>query len=227
MLWPSGEPFDLTKTTPIEFTVPAEWRNIGASVSAGISGMVRASYKKGSASPSVTAALTLNTSNLSEDTAVGLSITVMSHALMPITIWIWSTISCTNHTQQSTSGSGTYILTHVDTDTLIPTEEIFRSRDHQIIHQEDRYFHTLHPEQPYTFSGLLMPSFAAKLKAKPGRYLLSVSDSIKLRWWKEGTREEIVTPFGQQPAEDMYVASGEPIVVADIGPIEFTIPVGH
>jgi hypothetical protein len=67
----------------------------------------------------------------------------------------------------------------------------------------------------------------AQLQTRPGRYRLSLSNSIKLRWWKEGTREEIVTPFGQQPADDMYVASGELIVVADIEPIEFMIPVGH
>ena len=153
-----------------------------------------------------------------------LSITAVSNALTPITIWTWSTIFCTNHTQQSVRGSGTYVLTHLDTDTLVPTEEIFQSREHQIIHREDRYFHTLHPEQPYKLSGFLTPSFAAKLQGRPGRYRLAVSDSVKLRWWKEGTREEIVTPFGQKPADDMYVASGEPIVVAGIEPIEFTIP---
>jgi hypothetical protein len=227
MYWPSGEPVDLTKTTPIEFIAPAEWKNIGASVSADIRGMVRASYKKGSVSPTIMATLALDISKLSESTAVELSITAVSHALTPVTIWTWPTIFCTNSMQRSVHGSGTYVLTHLDTDTLIPTEEIFRSRGHQIIHREDRYFHTLHPEQPYTFSGFLTPSFVAKLQAKPGRYRLSLSDSIKLEWWKEGTREEIVTPYGQQPADDMYVASGEPIVVADIEPIEFTIPGSH
>jgi hypothetical protein len=227
MLRPSGEPVHLTITRPIGFTVPLDWKNIGASVSADISGMMTARYKKESPSPSITATLALDTSKLSEDLAVELSITAVSHALTPITIWTWSTMFCTNHMQQSVRGSGTYVLTHLDTDTLIPTEDIFRSRDHHIIHREDRYFHTLQPEQPYKFSGFLTPSFTAGLRARPGRYRLAVSDSVKLRWWKEGTREEILTPFGEQPADDMYVASGEPIVVANIEPIEITIPVGH
>lgn len=227
MLRPSGGPISLTNTTPVEFTVPLDWKNIGASVSADIFGMATARYKKGSASPSITATLALDTSKVSGDVPVELSITAVSNALTPITIWTWSTIFCNNHTQQSIRGSGTYVLTHLDTDTLIPTEEIFQSREHQIIHREDRYFHTLHPEQPYKLSGSLTLYFVANLQARPGRYRLAVSDSVKLRWWKEGTREEIVTPFGQKPADDMYVASGEPIVVTDIEPIEFTIPVSH
>ncbi|GAB7327831.1 hypothetical protein MBLNU13_g11625t2 [Cladosporium sp. NU13] len=208
MFWPSGDPIDLTITQPVEFTVPTNWTNIGASVSADTSGMVPPRY--------------LETIG---DHAMELSITAVSHALTPITICTWSTIFCTNGIQRSVRGSGTYVLTHLKTGTLIPTEEIFHSRDHQITHRKDRYFHTLHAEQPYRFSGLLTPSFAAQLRARPGRYHLAVSDSIKSRWWKEGTREEITTPFGQKPTDDMYVANGEPIVVTNIEPIELTIAV--
>jgi hypothetical protein len=182
MLRPSGRPIALTDTAPIDFTAPADWRNLGASVSADISGMTRARYKKGSASHSVTATLSLNIPDPSADLAMELSITAVSHALTPITIWIWPTSFCTNSMQQPVRGSGTYVLIHLDTDTLIPTEELFQSRDHHIIHREDRYFQTLLPEQPYTFSGLLTPSFVAKLQARPGRCRLAMSNSITLRW---------------------------------------------
>jgi len=155
--------------------------------------------------------------------AVEISITVVSHALTPITIWIWPTMFCTNHLQQSVRGSGAYILTDLDTNTSIPTEEMFLSHDHHVIHRDDRYFHTLYPEQPCIFSGILTPSFMTELQLRPGRYRLAVSEIVTIRWWKEGTREEIVKPFGQQPADDMYVADGEPIIVENIEPIEFKI----
>jgi hypothetical protein len=189
--------------------------------------MVTARSCGASKPPSISATISLDTPVLSNDLTAKLSITALSHALVPITIWTWPTILCMNQTQCSESGTEAYLLTHLATGTSIPTEEMFRSRNEQIVHRVDRYFHTLYPEQPYTFSECLTPSFTKDLQLRPGRYRLAVSDSIKLSWWKEGTREEIVTPFGQQPADDMYVSSGGPIVVANIEPIEFTIPVGH
>lgn len=63
MLRPRGRPITLTDTAPIEFTAPAEWKSIGASISADISGMARARYKEWSASPSVAATLALDISN--------------------------------------------------------------------------------------------------------------------------------------------------------------------
>jgi hypothetical protein len=223
MFLPSGSPITMTQTPPIKFTVPTDWKNIGASVSADISSMARARNQKVSVSPSVTATLALDKSNLSGNPAMKFSVKAVSHALTPITIWIWPTMLCTNHLQHSHRGSGAYVLTHLDTNTSIPTEELFQSSDHHVIHREDRYFHTLYPEKACTFSGFLTPSFLTELQLRPGRYRVAVSDSITIRWWKEGTGEEIVKPFGQQPADDMNVADGEPIVVKDIEPIEFTI----
>jgi hypothetical protein len=227
MLSPSGGPITLANTAPIKFTVPSDWKNTGASVAADILAMVTARSCGASKPPSISATISLDTPVLSNDLTAKLSITALSHALVPITIWTWPTILCMNQTQCSESGTEAYLLTHLATGTSIPTEEMFRSRNEQIVHRVDRYFHTLYPEQPYTFSECLTPSFTKDLQLRPGRYRLAVSDSIKLSWWKEGTREEIVTPFGQQPADDMYVSSGGPIVVANIEPIEFTIPVGH
>jgi hypothetical protein len=104
---------------------------------------------------------------------------------------------------------------------------MFYTKQQGIVHREDRYFHTLQPEQPYEFSALFTFALAKQLEQRPGRYRLAVNNSIKLKWWKEGTREENVPPLGQKPDDDMYVASGEPIIVTDIQPIEFTIPAGR
>jgi len=64
MLRSDGNPIDLTDTTPIEFSVPSNWKNIGGSVSADISSMRRARYKTKSDSPSVTATLAVNVTSL-------------------------------------------------------------------------------------------------------------------------------------------------------------------
>ena len=223
----SGSPIIMRNIAPVEFTVPSDWKNIAASVGSDVSGMVGAMSRGTSTPPTITATMSVSTSQLSENLAMELSITVVSNASTAITIWTWPTILCTNKLQRSEHGSSAYNLIHLDTKTSVPTQEMFQTRQQGVVHREDRYFHTLHPEQPYKFSGHFTPAFAKQLELRPGRYRLAVNDSIKLKWWKEGTRDEIVPPLGQKPADDMYVASGEPIVVTDIEPIEFTIPVNN
>jgi len=212
---PSGCPILLEHTTPLEFPIPPDWENVGFSVGSDISGMVGARSRGASPPPSVTAAICMSISNPAGNLAMELSIATLSHARTPITIWTWPTILCMNRLQRTEQGSSAYTLTHLDTNTSIPTEEMFHTKQHGLVHREDRYFHTLHPGQPCTFSGVLTPAFTEELRLRPGRYRLAVSDNITLRWWKEGNREGIVTPYGQKPADDMYEASGEPI--------EFTI----
>lgn len=220
----SGDPIIIRNIAPIDFTVPSDWKNIAASVGSDVSGMVGAMSRGTSTPPTITATMSVS-SQLSENLAMELSITALSKASTPITIWTWPTILCTNKLQRSEKGSCAYTLIHLDTDTPVPTQEMFQTKQQGVVHREDRYFHTLQPGQPYKFSGLFTPTFTRELESRPGRYRLALKDSIKLKWWKEGTREETVTPLGQKPADDMYVASGEPIVVTDIEPIEFTITV--
>lgn len=219
MLEPSGEPIILNHVEPIEFTAPLDWKNIGASVAWDIHAMVGARPKGTSSPPSVTATLSLETSNSSGVLEVELSISVVSCALTPITIWIWPTILNIKVVQNSDA----FILTHLDTSTPIPTQEIFHAREDGMIHREDRYFHTLQPQQPYTFSVPFKNAFVRKLELKPGRYRLATSGREELKWWKEGTREEVVSPLGQKPSNELYEASGLPIHLTGIEPVEFTI----
>ena len=219
----AGGHIALTDITPVEFTVSSDWKNIGASVSTDISAMLYAGARSWGPlkPPSVTATLSLQTSSLSNGQGVELVITAVSHASCPITIWSYMTAL------NMKSNPNALILTHVDTNISVSTQEMFFTRKDWVVHPNDRYFHTLLPEQPFTFSKPIRAQFLKELEFLPGRYRVAVKDSIKLRWWKEETREEIVPPLGQKPADDMYVASGEPIVVTDIEPIEFTIPLDN
>lgn len=220
---PSGKPIVLTNITPIEFTVPSDWKNIGASIAANVSSMLYAGARfwGSSTPPSITATLSLKASSLSGQIQAELFVTVVSHALCPITIWSYMTaLNMKVHSQAFT-------VTHLDSDISVSTEKMFRTGKDCIVHPDDRYFHTLLPGQPFTLSKPITTPFLEELKFLPGLYRVAVKDSIKLSWWREGTREEIVPPPGQKPADEMYVASGEPIIVSNIEPVEFTVPVGR
>lgn len=222
MLEPSGDPITLTGIVPIDFMVPSGWKNIGASVVADCSAMAQSSHKGASDPPSVTATLSLDMSDLSGELAAELSISAVSHALAPVTVWIWSSVLHAKVAQ----GPGAFTLTHLDTNTSVPTQEMFRTEQDGGIHPNDRYFPTLHPEQPSKFRVPITSFRSKQLAMKPGRYRLAVTNRVELQWWKEGTREEVVAPPGKKPEDDMYVPSGEPIIFSELEPIEFTIPVG-
>jgi hypothetical protein len=223
MLEASGAPIKLMGIEPFDFSAPPDWKNIGASLGWDASAITETLSRGTSVPPSVTATISLNTSNLLEAPPEGLSIVVVSHALTPVTVWILNTILNLEFTQ-SLGQCGELTLVHLDTDTSIPMNTMFRTKQDHIATREDRYFSTLQPEQPYNFSDHFTPSFIEELERRPGRYRFALSGREELKWWKEGLREDIVPPFGEKLAEDMYESSGEPIVLTGIEPIEFTIP---
>lgn len=219
MLKPSGGPITVAHVEPVDFTVPIDWENIGASVGSDISAIIGSRPTGATAPPLVTTTLCLDTSFGQNISAAELSIVLTSHAQTPITIWIWTSMLNMIVIQ----GRDGFTLTHLDTDTLIPAREMFRLDQDGLVHPKNRYFHTLLPGQPYRFRAPFTPEFMTKLEQRPGRYRLAVKGTEKLDWWKEGKREDLVAPIGQKPFENMYEASGEPIALA-AEPIEFTIP---
>jgi hypothetical protein len=159
-----------------------------------------------SESPSVTASLCVEISNLAGHLTAELSIITVSHGLVPITIWIWPTALRRNYEQGFSQGSGAFSLTRLDSDTMLPTQEIFRISQSGMIHPKDRYFHTLQPEQPYRFAAPFAPDLLKELESRPGVYRLALIDKVELKWLKEATREEIITPLGQKSSKDMFPA---------------------
>jgi hypothetical protein len=208
---------------PFDFSVPSDWKNIGASVDWDASAIWGTSSSGTSIPPSVTATLSLNASNLPGDPPEGLSIVAVSHALTPVTIWIWMSLLNLKITQ-GFGQRGNITLVHLDTDTSIPMSTMFRTEEDHVATREDRCFPTLQPEQPYTFSAPFTSSFSRELELRPGRYRFALSGREEVKWWKEGLREEIVPPFGEKLAEELHESSGEPIVLTGIEPIEFTMP---
>jgi hypothetical protein len=223
-IWePSGEPIKLMGIEPFDFSVPSDWKNIGASVGWDACAIMETTSSGTSIPPSVTATLSLNTSNFPGAPPEGLSIVVVSHAPTPVTVWIWNSILNLKLTQ-GLGTCGDLTLVHLDTDTSIPRNTMFRTKHEHIATRDDRCFPTLQPEQPYIFSERFTSAFMKELELRPGRYHFALSGREELKWWKEGPREEIVPPFGEKLAEDMYESSGQPIVLTGIEPIEFTIP---
>ena len=223
----SGEPITITNAGPIEFTVSLHWENTWITIYPIIKVMWSLKNTEISESPSVTASISVDISNLAGHLTAELSIITVSHGLVPITIWIWPTALRRNYEQgfsQGSGDSGAFSLTRLDSDTMLPTQESFRISQSGMIHPKDRYFHTLQPEQPYRFAAPFTLHLLKELETRPGVYRLALIDKVELKWWKEATREEIITPLGQKSSKDMFPASGKPIILTGIEPIEFRIP---
>jgi hypothetical protein len=91
---------------------------------------------------------------------------------------------------------------------------------------DDAHFHTLVPGQPLKLSGPLLIARRSTEGSRaiiPGhRYQFGVRDGEKVAWWREGSREEVMSP-PDEPA-DLGNASGYPIALSVLGPVEFTTP---
>jgi hypothetical protein len=180
LIKPSGDPIILTGLEPVEFKVPFDWQNVRPSVNWDIDAMSRATSKGTSTPPSVTAKLALKISNLSGDPTAELFITIVSHASIPVTIWIWPTLLNMGITQGSGEG-GALTITHPNRNKSIRTRKMFHVEKHIMIHGEDRYFHTLQPEQPCTFSRRITSSLIKRIGRRPGRYRIAISGSEKVK----------------------------------------------
>lgn len=72
----SAVPIIMRNIAPLEFTVPSDWKNVASSVGSDISGMIGAGSKGTLSPPTVTATMSLSTSQGPGDLAMKLSITV-------------------------------------------------------------------------------------------------------------------------------------------------------
>jgi len=59
----------------------------------------------------------------------------------------------------------------------------------------------------------------------PGhRYRLSAGEEEKVRWWKKGTKEDVLQRPGHELLESPSEPSGDPIMLGNIAPLEFKVP---
>lgn len=170
--------------------------------------------------PVLSVSLALSSSNFSADEEVELSITVISHASAPITIFTWPSILNTRLALKRKN------FECIDLDTNAPLNlEItkggkrggFTSRSGS---SDEKYFYTLMPEEPLKFASPF--KIANRAGVIPGhRYRFGVRHGAKLEYWTAGTKDEVLTPPGE-PA-GLAKNSDGPIELNDVDDIEFVI----
>lgn len=164
--------------------------------------------------------LALSSSNFSADEEVELSITVISYASAPITIFTWPTIL----NMRLALRRKNFECIDLDTNTPLNLEITkggkrggFTSRSGST---DEKYFYTLMPGEPLKFTSPF--KIANRGGAIPAhRYRFGVRRGEKLEWWTAGTKEEVLTPPGE-PAGLAKNKDG-PIELNDMNDVEFMI----
>ncbi|KAI9667808.1 MAG: hypothetical protein M1821_000627 [Bathelium mastoideum] len=174
--------------------------------------------------PSISVTLSIDPPSFAPGTAVNLTVTTVSHAQTPITIFTWPNVFNLNLAQRRAN------FTCVDLNTGTPVHlEITKGPkrpgfSRELGGRDDAYFCTLEPEEPMTFQGSFM--LASRMSdgshtVVPGhRYRFGVREGEKVKWWREGRKEEVMSPSGE--ASGLGDASGEPINV-DAVAVEFEV----
>jgi hypothetical protein len=173
--------------------------------------------------PVLSVSLALSSSNISAEEEVELSVTVISHASAPITIFTWPTIFNIHLVLKRKN----FECIDLDTNTPLDLEITkggkrggFTSRRGS---SDEKYFYTLLPEKPLKFTSPF--KIANRRGLIPGhRYRFGVRRGEKLEWWAAGTKEEVLT----LPGEPAGLAKNEdrPIELNNVEDIEFVIKGG-
>jgi len=154
-----------------------------------------------------------------------ISITATSHATQPITIFTWPTIFHLQLAQRRKN------FTCIDLTSNTPVFlEITKGPRRPGFSRtkgapDEKYFFTLEPETPLTFSHpFILASRATDgdlAMAQGHRYRYAVSDGEALHYWWYGRRDDIMAPKGQPTL--LFQASGEPIPLGSAASVEFNV----
>jgi hypothetical protein len=162
--------------------------------------------------PSISSTLALDQDIPQEGEAVELSATAVSHALFPITIRTRDSFLDLDLVQKISRSSTNFQCVDLDADTPpvhLSTRKCaprFKPLRHKLDDSDSEYFHTLQPEVPYKFSSSCS---IANQELVPGhRYCLSFKKEQEMKWWREGTKEEVLAAPGQELPDHMLEASG-------------------
>lgn len=153
-----------------------------------------------------------------------LSVTATSHATGPITIFTWGDIFNLPLAQKRKN------FTCLDLTTNVPIRmEITKGPKRcgflrVLGGRDDRFFHTLEPGIPVTFTETfkLWSRAASSPSAYPAhRYRLGLNDEEAIDYWWYGRKEEVLAPPGT--IEGLGEPSGPPIQLAPVAPVDFEI----
>jgi hypothetical protein len=178
------------------------------------------------AQPSISIKLAIEPSSFLPGDAVEISITALSHAPTPITIFTWPNVFNLKLAQKRAN----FKCVDLDTGEPLFTELTKGPKragfNHERGSPDDKYHLTLEPGQPLKIShpfGLAIRPTDGRHAVTPGhRYAFEVRQGEQVDWWREGRREDVLVPPGEvdQIGES---ASGESIILDTAGPIEFTV----
>jgi hypothetical protein len=183
------------------------------------------------AQPSISIKLAIEPSSFLPGDAVEISITALSHAPTPITIFTWPNVFNLKLAQKRAD------FKCVDLDTGEPlfmelTKGPKRAGfSHERGSPDDKFHLTLEPGQPLKISesfGLAVRPIDGRYSVTPGhRYAFEVRQGEQVDWWREWRREDVLVPPGQSGQIDesgpLGGASGGPIVLSTAGPVEFEV----
>jgi hypothetical protein len=177
--------------------------------------------------PSISITLAIDPPSFAPGAAVELSITAVSHASTPITIFTWPNIFNLRLAQKHAN----FKCVDLDTGEPLSMELTKGPKRPDFSHErggiDDEYHITLEPGQPVkineSFALAKRPTGGPRSITPGHRYTFEVRDGEQVGWWREGRREDVlVAPahFGQVKLNE---ASGEPIVLNIAGPVDFTV----
>ena len=179
------------------------------------------------APPSIAITLAINPPNFRKGADdVELSVTAVSNASYPITVFAWSKILNPGLAQLR----GNLKAFDRDTAEPLPMHSMDMKRvpySYVLGGLDDEFFVTLEPGKPAKFNA----SFGLahdrggdyEHSTLPGhRYLVDVVPGEEVEWWKKGRKEDVLDLSGQ-PSRGAYYADGKPISLSIDEPVEFKV----
>ncbi|KAL9095586.1 MAG: hypothetical protein Q9165_002018 [Trypethelium subeluteriae] len=165
--------------------------------------------------PSISVSLSIDPPSLALSTVVNLTVTAVSHASTPITVFTWPSIFNLDLAQKRAN------FTCVDLNTGPKRPGFSR----ELGGRDDAYFCTLEPEELVRFKAPF--KLASRMGEGPHavvpghRYRFGVREGESVKWWRAGKREDVMSRPGEQSG--LGDADGMPIVLYPVEAIEFEV----
>jgi hypothetical protein len=153
---------------------------------------------------------------------VEISVTAVSDASYPITVFTWPNILNPELAQMR----GNLIGSDRDTAAPLEMETLAIKRipyGFVLGGVDDAFFFTLEPGQPVKFNAsfAMADEYDGQIALPGHRYLVDVRPGEEMQWWKKGRKEDVLNLPGQDRGG--YHADGKPIVLSIAEPVEFRV----
>jgi hypothetical protein len=171
--------------------------------------------------PTLTTTLSLSPPIFSPNDQVTLTLTTTSHATSPITVFTHPTILNPSLAQKRKNFTCTDLTINKPINLEITKGPKRSAFSRSLGSSDEQYFHTLLPGEPVKFSAPF--KVANREGVVPGRrYRLGVSAEEQVAWWREGTKEEVLAPAGEEAGLEQDDDYG-PIDLSGVETVEFEV----